>query len=147
MGLPQVSFHIKKAERLWKEIAIILFMAITGLNWAYYQLSIQNNQIAPTDAAFNIFVEVLGTGLTILVLDQLWNYEERKRWKAVKDDVNKLFSEEITEIFTDFAMIMIPPIVVLGETPEQIAQKTSQHRMNELNQLAIGGVIAIENRL
>ena len=60
------------------------------------------------DAEFNIFIEVLGTGITILVLDKLWNAEEKKKWKEVKDDVDKLLKEEISSIFSNFTIYLIP---------------------------------------
>ena len=140
---------------MWKEVVIVFFMILTGTSWIYYQLA-TTQKITPTDAAFGIFIEILGSGLTILVLDKIWHYEERKRWKEVKDDVLKLLSEEITEIFVDFASILIPPIVVSISSDEEqseeavlreMRQKTNEHRLNELSRLASGSVDEIRRKL
>ena len=113
----------------------------------YYQLTIPNNKVTLTDGSFKIFTTVLGAGLTILVLDQIWKYEERRIWKAVKEDVLKLLSEEINGIFTDMATIMVPIRAFTVEAGEDIVSKTNQYRMDELNRLAGGAVANIENRL
>lgn len=129
-----------------KEITIILFILITGINWVCYQIS-GDQFVTSVDAAFNIFIEVLGTGLTILVLDKLFNAEEKKKWKAVKNDVNILLKEELSAIFIDFAGILIPPVVVSAITPNQIATMTNQHRLRELTNIAEGNITVVENRL
>ena len=42
--------------------------------------------------------------------------EEKKKWKAVKTDVTKLLTEELSAIFSDFANILIPPVIVNAST-------------------------------
>jgi len=130
---------------MWKELIIIALMVMTGLQWVYYQT--RENPITATDAAFKIFMTTVGTGLTVLVLDKIWKYEEEKKWKSVKNEVSKLLSDEVYGIFTDFANILIPLIVVAGETPEEIFGKTEEHQLNELARLASGSREQIKRRL
>lgn len=126
---------------MWKEIVIILLMIITGL--ACWQIA-AIDKVSPADASFNLFVEILGTGVTILVLDQIWFAEERRRWQKIKDKVDYLLSDEISEIFTDFSSILIPlrAFVIKSEDPtkqiEELEQKTKEYQMAELNRLAQG---------
>ena len=120
-----------------------MLLIITGSSWAYWQIS-SSNKVTPTDAAFKIFVTVMGSALTILVLDQLWFAEERKKWKKIKDKVNGMLCSEISDTFADFAMILIPPeaftIESEGEEEKQaeLMRKTREHQMSELNRLAQG---------
>jgi len=139
---------------MWKEVAVIFFIVVTGISWVYYQLA-STQKITPTDAAFGIFIEVLGTGLTILVLDRIWHYEEHKRWKEVKNDALKLLSDEITEIFEDFTLFLIPPIVISISSDEEdkeavqkeIRQGTNEYKLKELSRLVNGGIEEIRRRL
>lgn len=128
---------------MWKETVIILFIIITGLNWAYWQTN-ATNKVTPADASFNLFVQILGTGVTILVLDQIWFAEERRKWQKIKDKVNDLLSDEISDIFADFSLILIPPkaFTIESEDPtqqiEELNWKTREYQMAELNRLAQG---------
>jgi hypothetical protein len=128
---------------LWKELAIIFFLIVTGSSWIYWQVSTPN-KVAPADVAFSIFVTILGSAVTILVLDQLWFAEERKKWKKIKDKVNDMLCSEISDIFSDFSVIVIPPraftIESEGEEEQQaeLMRKTKEHQMSELSRLAQG---------
>jgi len=130
---------------MWKEIAIAVLIFLTGVQWAHYQT--QANPVTATDAAFKIFMMTLGTGLTVLVLDRIWRYEEEKRWKAVKDDVHSLLSDEVYGIFTDFAIVLIPMKVVSAEKHADIIKKTKEYQLEELAKLASGNVDEIKKRL
>jgi hypothetical protein len=132
---------------MWKERTIIILILLTGVISVYFQLtSTTKDQL--TDVAFNVFIEVLGTGITILVLDKIWHYEENKRWKAVRDDVNKFLSEEIAELFSDFSFILIPPpIVSLSADEREDSQKIDEHKLNELSRLANGRLNHIQKLL
>ena len=128
---------------MWKEVAIILFLIITGSSWVYWQVY-SPNKVAPTDAAFGIFVTVMGSGLTILVLDQLWFAEERRMWKKIKDKVNDMLCSEISDIFADFSSILISPkaftIESEGEEEKQaeLIRKIKEYQMSELSRLVQG---------
>lgn len=128
---------------MWKEAAIILLLIITGSSWVYWQVY-SPNKVAPTDAAFGIFVTVMGSALTILVLDQLWFAEERHKWKKIKGKVNDMLCSEISDIFADFSVILIPPKVFTMESGSEerqqaeLMRKTREHQMSELSRLAEG---------
>ena len=126
-------------------IAIIIFACF---GWGYYQFY-SVNQITPTDVLFNIFVEVLGTGLTILVLDKLWHAEEIKRWDEVKKEVIELLHGEVDDIFLEFALFLIPPemFVLESEDEKELEQKIKEYQKNELTKLAKGDLKEIENRI
>jgi hypothetical protein len=129
---------------MWKEIVIVGLILLTGLQWAYYQT--QGNPVTATDAAFKIFMTTLGTGLTVLVLDKIWTYEDRKRWKVVKDEVHSLLSDEVHEIFADFAVVLIPMEVMSGNSAD-IIKKTIEFQFEELSKLASAKVDEIKKRL
>lgn len=125
---------------MWKEIGIIAFIAIAGLNWTYYQFY-SGNQITPTEVSLNIFIEVLGTGLTILVLDQIWHAEERKRWSGVKSEVDKLLAAEFQDIFTEIALLLVP-----GAFVKALLDKLADNK-DSLFELAQGDVKEVEVRI
>ena len=71
---------------MWKEIVMIIILALTGFNWVYWQVLVPDSfDIA--DASFNLFIQIIGTALAVLILDQLWFAEERSKWKKIKEKV------------------------------------------------------------
>ncbi len=128
---------------MWKEVALVLFLIITFSSWIYLQVY-SPNKVALTDVAFGIFATVMGSGLTILVLDRLWFAEERHKWKKIKGKVNDMLCSEISDIFADFSTILIPikafTLESQGEEEEQaeLMRKTKEYQMSELNRLAQG---------
>jgi hypothetical protein len=137
---------------LWKEAVIVFFIIITGLNWGYWQTSTAN-KVTATDVSFDLFIQILGTGLVILVLDQIWFAEERTKWKKIRNEVNDMLSNEISDIFADFALILIQPKVfsLKAEDPvlqiEELNKKTKEYQLRELNALALGGWQEVKRRL
>lgn len=137
---------------MWKEICIVVFITVTGVNWVCHQI-LTENRVSATDASFNLFVEVLGIGLTVLALDRIWFAEERKRWRRISDKVQDLLSDELSAIFSDLSLILISPKVfsIEAETPEQeikeIQQKTEEYQMSELERLASGDLEDVKQLL
>jgi hypothetical protein len=128
---------------LWKEIAIVILLILTGSSWVYWQVN-SPNKVTSTDAAFKIFVTVIGSALTILVLDQLWFAEEKKKWRKIKGKVDEMCRSEISDIFSVFCLILIPPkhfTIEAGDEEEgqkELMRKTMEHQMTELDRFAQG---------
>ncbi len=127
-----------------RDLVILGLILLTGLIWGFLQTI--GNPITPTDGAFKIFTTVLGAGLTILVLDKIWKYEEQKRWKPVRTDVMKLFSDEINGIFSDFATVLVPTEVFVGESTD-IFERTRTYQLEKMAEFASGDVDEVDLRL
>lgn len=137
---------------MWKEVAILILLIVTGSSWACWQIN-SPYKTTSTDAAFGIFVTVIGSAMTILVLDQLWFAEDRRKWRKIRSKVDAMCRDEISDLFTDFCTILVPPKVFTIESKSEeegrveLMRKTREYQLEELDRSAKGDWKQIRQRL